>query len=356
MTEAKLKNIINSLEEWAPLSLAESFDNSGFQIGNYNQLIKKVLIAVDLDQATLDVLQKQRFDLVITHHPLLFKPISTINTEKSLGKIITFLIKNNISLYSMHTNLDFIQLGVNDALINAYGFDPDQGKLIRPKPLATWCKMIVYVPEENLNEFREKIFKQFPSKIGNYTSCSFFTIGEGSFKPLEGAEPYIGAINQFEKVKEIKFEFLIKKTEIQNCIDYVRMIHPYEEPAFDIFEEQFSLQKIGAAKYFKNSQKLALQELCKKYPCQVSSKIQKEIDLIAFAPGNASYLAADFINKKIDLIVTGEMGYHEKSLLELNGIIVLELGHKESEEFVLPNIKNFLLGKYPFLNIDSITK
>ncbi|MFA5880028.1 MAG: Nif3-like dinuclear metal center hexameric protein [Candidatus Margulisiibacteriota bacterium] len=352
MTKTKLKNIINLLESWAPLSLAESFDNSGLQIGNLDQDIRNILLAVDLDKIAMELLENQKYDLIITHHPLFFKPISSINTAKNPGKIIANLIKKNIALYAMHTNLDFIDNGVNDALITAYGFDPALGKLIRPKPIAAWCKMIVYLPEENLTEFQEKIFTQFPSQIGNYDCCSFSTKGSGFFKPLTGAKPYIGKINQLEKVPEIKFEFLIKKHEIQNCIDYVRKIHPYEEPAFDIFEEQFSFKKIGVAKYFKNTKKTDLHTLISKFKCIVISKIETPIELIAFAPGNASYLAQDFINHKIDLIITGEIGYHEKILLELNNINVIELGHKESEAFVLPNIKSFIIEKYPNLEIN----
>ncbi len=340
----KLKKIINYLEDLAPLKLAENFDNCGLQIGNLNQEIKKILVAVDIDNKVIAELTKHNYDLVITHHPLFFKPITQIDLNTDYGKIIETFIKNDISLYSMHTNLDYAENGTVRALINKYGFDDKKAKLIRPKTINTWCKVLVYIPEQNLTDFQEKIFKIFPSKIGNYHNCSFSSNGQGTFKPLEGANPTIGRINQFEKVDEVKFEFLIKKEEINNCLNLIKKIHPYEVPAVDIFEELVDFEKVAYAKYIKNDRNYSYQDLLNIIPAKIytSNFTKEKINLIAFVPGSSNHLVEDLIKNEIDVLITGEMGYHSALRLELNNIAVIQLGHQESEAFVLPNIQKFL--------------
>jgi dinuclear metal center YbgI/SA1388 family protein len=357
MTTYQLKTIISSLEKWAPKSLAESYDNPGLQIGHFHHEVKKVLLAVDVDSQVLDLLNEQSYQLIVTHHPLLFKPLSCINTGTAVGRIIEQFIKKDIALYSMHTNLDIAPGGVNDCLIQAFGFDPAQGKLIRPRQADIWYKVSVYIPCDQLETFRSVIFKQFPSQIGQYQCCSFASSGEGTFLPLEAANPSIGQVGNLEKVAESKLEFLIKKDDLGNCVDFIKRNHPYEEPAYDVFEEKIALQKIAVAKYFKVSKGLDIADLINKYPCRLRGQVNKgQVQTIAFACGSARHLLDDLINLEIDCLITGEIDYHSALTCELNNIAVIELGHLESEEFVLPQIQQRLAQAFPQLQIDIFPK
>lgn len=350
-----LKSIISFLEEWAPTHLAQDFDNSGLQMGDLHQSISSVLVAVDLDETVFNFLNKKHYDLVITHHPLFFKPISSILFHTDMGRMIQALIQKQTSLYSMHTNLDVAVGGVNDCLIQAFGFQSEMGKLLRPQALDIWYKMMVYVPEEKLEEFRRAVFQKFPSPIGKYNCCSFSTKGEGTFYPLPGAMPHIGKVGELEKVLEVKFEFLIRKEDLQNCIDFIRKNHPYEEPAFDVYEEKMVMKKTASAKYFKIKQSLSLDDLTHRYPCVVRGKKEPaQIKTVAFACGNGKYLIGDLIQAEIDVLITGELDYHSALTCERNGITVIELGHRESESFVLPEIRGRLQKQFQSLIVDVL--
>lgn len=347
-----LKTILSFLEKWAPLHYAQSFDHPGLQIGDRSQPISSILVVVDIDQAILNYLQEQSVDLIITHHPLLFQAISAIDFKTDIGQIIRQLILKNTALYSMHTNLDIAPGGVNDCLIEAFGFDPQIGKMLRPQPVSTWYKIAVYIPADALAPFQKKLFQKFSCQIGNYQHCSFSTNGEGSFEPLTGADPSIGTIGIPEKVAESKLEFMLSKEDLSPCLDFIRKEHPYEEPAIDVFEQKMVFQKMSMSKYFKPKNGVPFQKLANQFPCRVRGAVPNEtIKTIAFGCGSGKYLITDLIQSEIEVFITGEMDYHSALSCELNGITVIELGHKESESFVLTKIQNRLLTHFPSLTI-----
>ena len=119
----KVNNIINEMELLAPTYLKEDFDNVGLMVGDKNKEVKKVLLALDCTLKVIEEAKKENVDLIITHHPLIFKRPSSITTDTLQGKKIIELIKNDISLYSSHTNLDSVENGLNDTIVSILGFD-----------------------------------------------------------------------------------------------------------------------------------------------------------------------------------------------------------------------------------------
>ncbi|GIM28054.1 GTP cyclohydrolase 1 type 2 [Clostridium polyendosporum] len=122
----KVRDIASLMESIAPLELKESFDNVGLMVGDMESTVSKVLIALDCTLQVIEEAKKEKVELIITHHPLLFRKPSSITTDTLLGKKIIELIKSDINLYSAHTNLDSIKEGMNDTIVRLLGFSSDK--------------------------------------------------------------------------------------------------------------------------------------------------------------------------------------------------------------------------------------
>lgn len=126
-----LESIQRFFDDWAPPELAASWDSVGIQVGHPLDCVETVLVALEVTLPVLTYLQSHRVDLVVTHHPLFFRPLTAVDTRSDVGRILTRFLSQSMSLFTMHTNLDATVGGVNDALVRVFGFDPSQGERIR---------------------------------------------------------------------------------------------------------------------------------------------------------------------------------------------------------------------------------
>src|SRR5699024_8571817 len=161
---------------------------------SYDEVVKNILVTLDVSELVVDEAIKNNVNLIISHHPLLFQPLKEINIRTSKGRIIKKLLNNNITVYSAHTNLDIAENGVNDELAK-------QLQLKNISPLISTgreqlYKIVVFVPETDVEQVRQALGNSGAGHIGNYSHCTFQGKGEGTFKPLEGTDPYIGEKNQ----------------------------------------------------------------------------------------------------------------------------------------------------------------
>ncbi len=195
-----IKDITSIIEEQFPLHLAEEWDNSGLQIGSLDNQLTRVIVALDLDKHSLEKAIRTEAELIITHHPMFMQGLKKINYNSYQGQLIREIIKHNITVYAAHTNLDAGENGLNDWLADILGLE-NISLLGRDKE-DKLIKLVVYVPVTHINEVRQAINDAGSGNIGNYSDCSFRTLGTGTFKPGHATNPFSGQAGKLSEVEE----------------------------------------------------------------------------------------------------------------------------------------------------------
>lgn len=225
--------IIKYLEEWAPPGAAWNGDNVGLQIGSRQTKIKAIFLSLELNEKTLEEAIRKKCNFIFTHHPFIFTPLRKIDlSSNNQAALIEKIIKNDICLFSAHTNLDFTKDGVNFELAKTLGLK-NADFLQHQKD--NQVKLVVFVPQSNLQQVSEAIFSAGGGIIGEYNKCSYMLEGEGTFLGSERTSPAIGKKQNFEKVEETRIEVLVNNWQLNKVISAMIKAHPYEEPAFDIY-------------------------------------------------------------------------------------------------------------------------
>lgn len=340
-----VKQLVDSCHQLAPPHLAESYDNVGLLIGNATDRVDKVLCALDLNEEVIKEAIDNKAQCIITHHPFLFKSIKKIDTTTAQGKIIKELIKNDINLIAMHTNLDIVEGGINDFLANKLNIK--QIKPLKITAIEPMYKVSVCVPITHEETVRQALIQWNQTTVGNYSGCTFTTKGVGTFIPQEGSNPTIGKLHHLEKVDEVKIEVVIEANKLQGLLQLLKSVHPYEEIAYDVYclEHMNTVRGVGR---WGHVDQISLQELIKNVKVtfgipyvRVTGQTDKMIEKIAVCSGSGS----SFINEAAavaDVYITGDMTFHEAQSASNEGLIVLDVGHYASENIAIPLIKDYL--------------
>jgi len=347
----KIKDIMNTLETEAPLRLQESYDNSGLQWGNPENPVEKVMVCLDFTGNALKTAIENRVQLVISHHPVLFRPLKSVNTGFGKGALLAECIRNGISLYSMHTNFDTADNGLNEYLARTLGLEDISG--LKTHMQDELYKLVVFVPEESLENVQKAVFEAGAGWIGNYSDCSFSAPGTGTFRPMEGTNPYIGQTGVFEKVKEYRLETLVLRNRLKNVIKNMLEAHPYEEVAYDIYRveqpgHEYSLGRIGMLKnklgedefvsYVKGKLSVPFVRTVGKAP---NDGIQKVAVFCGSFDGDIKSLK----EKNVDALVTGDLKYHDAQELEEAGVFTVDAGHYHTEKLFVKAISDILKNR-----------
>lgn len=230
-TVAQIRTI---LEAAYPPSLAESWDTVGLVCGDPADEVRRVAFALDCTQAVAEEAVRIGAQMLVVHHPLLMRGVTSVAADTPKGKVIHTLIKGGVALFSAHTNADSARPGVNDRLAELVGITP--GRPILPKSGAAVDKWGVHVPPADAEALKAALFDAGAGEIGNYRGCAFDIEGTGQFTPVEGADPTDGEVGVPHRAAELRVEFVAPASRRRALIDALRAAHPYEEPAFDILE------------------------------------------------------------------------------------------------------------------------
>lgn len=344
----KCSSIINIMEEIAPTSFAEKWDNVGLQVGDYSREIKKVMICLELNNDVMDEAISKNIDMIITHHPLIFKPLSSLVASDPIVKIINKLIKHDINLYSSHTNLDNAVGGTSDYLADLLNL-----KNLTPLSIThnkKYFKLVVFTPENHLEEVRDAISQAGAGRIGDYSHCTFQSEGTGTFKPLEGARPYIGNLGEIEKVMEYKLESIVEKDKLSGVISSMIKAHPYEEVAYDLIPLENKIESLGFGRIGYLEKKQTLKELAKNIKDLLGSQRisfigdeNKLVRKIAVSPGSGGDFIWDAHSKNCDCYITGDIKYHDAQLAAQLGLNLIDAGHYETEKIICEPLRKRLL-------------
>jgi dinuclear metal center YbgI/SA1388 family protein len=349
MMSLHLNNIIKNLEQLAPVNLKEEWDNVGLQINSHNNEITSILIALDITLEVVDEAIKKQCNLIISHHPLVFKPLHNINIDTPKGKIIQALFKNDISIYCMHTNLDNSSEGINQYLCKILNLHSLHPLLSNKKELL--YKLVTYVPDQYLEQVKTELYKANLGIIGNYSHYSFEIKGTSSFKPLDDANPFLGEINKQNIQSETKLEILVKENEINKAVELLLSVHPYENVAYDLIQLHNTINLNGTgviAEFDKEIKTDDFMDLIKKKLkldiIRWGGKKKEKIKTIGICSGSGgSYLSAA-INNNLDVYLTGDIKYHEAQLAYESNILLIDIEHYNSEIVVLDLLSEYLLS------------
>jgi dinuclear metal center YbgI/SA1388 family protein len=346
MRAAKISDIVGIINKKFPFRLAEEWDNVGLQLGDPAETVGRVMVALDPLPAVLDEALSRNCQLLITHHPLIFKPLRQITSATSAGRLLLRAARSGLSLLAMHTNYEIVDGGLNDLLAARLG-------LQQLRPLKIGCqeqlaKLVVFVPESHLEVVRQALFEE-ACVIGNYRDCSFAAPGEGTFTPQVGARPAIGAVGSLERVAERRLELLVQRDRLSKAIQLLLKAHPYEEPAFDCYPllNQGAAHGLGRIGILETPATLAA------YSDQVRQWLQsgtvrlvgdpnRSVRSVALCSGSGASLLHDAVRAGADLLVTGDVKYHEAREAEACGIALLDVGHFASEHLMVAAVQQFL--------------
>ncbi|TAF72559.1 MAG: Nif3-like dinuclear metal center hexameric protein [Bacteroidetes bacterium] len=337
----KIKDIITLLEDTAPLSYQESYDNSGLLVGDANREVSNILVSLDCTEMVVDEAIKKGCNLIVAHHPIIFKGLKKITGSNYIERTIISAIKNDIAIYACHTNLDNISGGVNFKIAEKLGLV--DVKILAPKS-EVLKKITVFIPKEHTEKVCDAMFKAGSGEIGNYKNCSFLVEGTGSFMPLANSNPHIGQINKTEKVVENRVECVFPAYLENKIVSEMKLAHPYEEVAhyISVLENKNSEIGSGAVGVFKKQisildffttilkPKFGL-HIIKHTENPELNKLKSELK-IAVCGGSGVFLLPNAIRADADIFITSDIKYHEFFDAE-NKIVLADIGHFESEQF-----------------------
>jgi dinuclear metal center YbgI/SA1388 family protein len=347
----QVKEIIDAIEAFAPPMYQESYDNSGLQLGNPSDEVTGVLISLDVTEEIVEDAISRGCNMVVVHHPLLFSGLKRISGRTYIERIVRMAIKNDITIYAAHTNLDNVAAGVNAMFAEKLGLI--NTRILAPKP-GILSKLYTYVPAKDADAVRDALFQAGAGHISRYSECSFNTPGIGSFRGAPGTNPTIGtAGGPRETVEEIKIEVLVAKHAEANVLRALRASHPYEEVAYELIPLPGQTTEIGAgmlgelAAPMSETDMLALIKDRMKTGCIRHTALSgKQITKVAICGGSGSFLLNDAIRAGADIFVTGDYKYHQ--FFDAEGkIIIADIGHYESEQFTSEIFQAILTKKFP---------
>ncbi|HRG37532.1 MAG TPA: Nif3-like dinuclear metal center hexameric protein [Bacteroidia bacterium] len=345
----KLKEITNYLESFAPLSYQESYDNAGLICGDENMEISAALICLDSTEAVIDEAIAGGFNLVIAHHPIVFSGIKKLNGKNYIERVLLKAIKNDIAIYAAHTNLDNVRNGVNAKICEK--LDLIECQLLVPQK-SVLKRLITYVPKENAEELRIALFNAGGGMVGNYNECSFNTTGTGTFKALDGANPYIGTVGKRFEGEEIKVEMVYPQYAESKIVTALLKAHPYEEVAYDLIALSNSSSLVGAGMVGELATEMDemafLRELKSKMKVETiryTALKGKKVKKVAVCGGSGSFLLHSAIAHQADVFITADFKYHQ--FFDAEGrIIIADIGHYESEQFTMELFYEILKKKF----------
>lgn len=344
-----VNDIINYLEELAPLSYAEDFDNVGLLVGNKNNEVTGILVTLDTLESVVDEAIEKKCNLIVSFHPIIFKGLKKVNGNTYVERVVIKAIQNNINIFAIHTALDNALQGVNSIICDTLGL---KNKLILMPQKGTIKKLTTYVALKDADQLRKALFDAGAGNIGNYSNCSFNSEGLGTYKGNEHSNPTIGEKGKLQIEKETQISVTFNKHLEAQILKALFKNHPYEEVAFEVttlenFNQNIGMGMVGELEKetdtleFLQFVKTKMNASCIKH----SELIKKTIKKVAVLGGSGSFAIQAAKSANADVLITADLKYHDFFTAE-NQIIIADIGHYESEQFTKNFLADYLSKKF----------
>jgi dinuclear metal center YbgI/SA1388 family protein len=345
-----LRDFSTWLDIAIPLEYQETYDNSGLQVGDPESLITSVLLTLDVTPAVIAEAEKKKCNLILSHHPLIFNPLRRLAGASMAEKTVAESIRKNIAVYSTHTCFDAMAWGVSRIMAEKAGLKdikvliPAQGKLF---------KMAVFVPVSHADIVRETLFATGAGHIGNYSSCSFTSAGNGTFRAEGSAVPYVGEMNKLHTEHEVKIETIIPSHLVSSVVSAVRQVHPYEEIAYDLYPLENKYEGAGSGAIGILPEPITGGELLENLKetfgtpvIRYSGNLTLPVSKVAVCGGSGAGFLNASVQAGANAFITGDIKYHSFTEAPAS-ILVADIGHYESEKFSLTVLYDLIIKKFP---------
>lgn len=348
--------VVEYLEAFAPRDLAADWDNVGLLLGDRGSEVRRIMTCLTVTGENAAEAVEAGAQLIVTHHPILFRPVKRLTTSNPEGRMILDLVRGGVAVYSPHTSFDNTRGGINDMLAQRLSLT-DVGPLKR-RPSAGQCKVVVFVPDADLGKVSEAMFVAGAGQIGQYSQCSFRLSGTGTFFGSEAANPTVGQKGQREEVSEWRLEAICPEERVDPVIAAIRRGHSYEEPAFDVYPLRPAPATTGEGRVGRLARPIALDKLAKTVKTslnaarvQVIGQTGQTIKRVAIVCGAGGEFLWDAIRARADVLVTGEMRFHDYLQALAQGIALVLPGHYTTERFGVEELAVKLQEQWPDLKV-----
>ena len=338
---------IKRFEAYCPKSLAYGKDPIGLHFGNSNQPVKKIMVTLDIRPEVVEEAIYKKVDLIMAHHPPIFRPITSFDTGVPQQKMYADLIKHDIAVYAAHTNLDIVSDGLNDWLAEALWLQ--QTQVLSPTGKLSYKKIVVFVPITHTKQVQQAMFHAGAGQIGtNYHECSFKVKGVGEFTPIETANPVIGSVGTHEEVEEERLEMICREDLLSSVLAALRQAHPYEVPAYDVFTVENITETVGFGRVGELDSAMTLQAFLQqvqqafqvqglRYVVPKSMTLDTLVKRIAVCGGAGDDFYRDALAAGADVYVTGDVYFHTAHDIQAAGLTVIDPGH-HIEKICVPKL------------------
>lgn len=346
----KLKEAISAIEERIAIRQAEDFDNVGLLCGNPEREVSGILVCHDALEIVVDEAIAKNANLIVTFHPIIFSGLKSLTGKNYVEKAVMKAVENKIAIYAVHTAFDNDFFGVNFKICEELGLKNQ--KMLMPKT-ENLQRLDVFVPTEAAGEVREALFEAGAGNIGFYDECSFSINGTGSFRPLEGSDPYSGNLNMREYAEEVLVSVIFEKYKQSKILSAMKAAHPYEEVAYQLVTLENENQYSGLGRYGELENEMPVLEFLafvkEKFSLEIIRHSNFEGDIIkkvGVLGGSGVSGLKSALAKGCDAYLTGDIKYHD--FFQGDGkMLVCDIGHYESEQFVSDQLFKILSEIFP---------
>lgn len=338
-------------EEIAPGSLAESWDNVGWQVRVPGRPVSGILLALDVTKEVVAEAAASGCNVIFAHHPVLFKPVSSLDLGTPMGSLVAEVVRSGISVWVAHTNLDVAQGGTSFALARALGLeDPALLSRVDRKEY----KLAVYVPASHVDALKEAMAEAGAGRIGNYTHCFWQVLGTGQFRAEQGASPYLGEVGQVERVEEFRVEGVVHQTRLAAVLAAMCRAHPYEEIAYDLLPLVNAVNPVGYGAVGSLPSPSTTSQMARKAVaslssalCQLAGDPKRKHRRIAVVGGSGGSFIGDAVRSGATLFITADIRYHDAQEAVARGLDLVILDHFATEFPVLESVRVRLESMLP---------
>jgi dinuclear metal center YbgI/SA1388 family protein len=333
---ATLQNIVNLLESRYPSAWAVTGDRTGLEVGDPAQAVTAILVALEATPAVVAEAGHRGAQLLLTHHPLLYRPLEEVREDHPGGQLLAALIRARLAMVSCHTNLDIAPAGLNDYL--AEKLELTGVEVLSPTTRDPWYKLAVFVPTDYEDRVRQALGDAGLGVIGRYSHCSFASPGQGTYRPLPGAQPFQGEVGQLARAQESRLEILAPESLLPAALARLKETHPYEEVAYDLYPVRhpgtpLGLGRIGAWPEPRPFSQViaAVKEIFGVETVQVWGRPPRQVQRLALCSGSGGDLLADAQSRGAQIYLTGEVRHHQVPPGLREDFAVVAVGHFASE-------------------------
>lgn len=348
--------IVDFLDQFAPRDLAADWDNVGLLLGDRNAPVQRVMTCLTVTPESAAEAVESGAQLIITHHPVLFRPINRLTTATPEGRMLLALIRAGVSVYSPHTAFDNTRDGINESLARRLGLT--DVKPLRRHDGPRSCKIVVFVPDNDLARVSDALFAAGAGNIGQYSQCSFRLAGTGTFFGSDATHPTVGQKGRREEVSEWRLEAICPEALLPQAIVAMRKAHSYEEPAYDVYPLRAGPSPLGEGRVARLPQPTVLFELAKAVqlalksgPVQLVGGPDRVVEHVAIVCGAGGEFLTDAVHTHADVLLTGEMRFHDYLAAQAQGLALLLPGHYATERFGVEDLADRIRNQWPELNV-----